>query len=344
MKRVLSLTLTLILLLPSFLFTSCVDRTQKYTKPTVGLFDTVTTIVAEADSQEEFDTLFDEIVAMLGYYHRLFDIYHTYDGMNNLKNVNDAAGSPVTVDTPLLALLSFGIEAYEKTDGSVNIAIGGLTSVWHRYRAAATENPTAAALPSEAELSDAAAHTDIASIVIDRENSAVCLTDEKVRIDVGAIAKGYAVERVAEALIARGITGVILNVGGNIRVIGTRRNGDCFTVGVENPNGGYTAVLAVRDVSVVTSGSYLRYYTVNGKRYHHLIDTKTHYPADFHTAVTVVTPDAGLADMLSTALFCMPYSDGIALLSQFENAEAIWVNKDGETKTSDGFSRYLYQK
>ncbi len=337
MRRAFSLLLTFTLLLPSFLFTSCTDKENTYTRTTLGLFDTVTTVVAEADSREAFDALFDEIVSMLGYYHRLFDIYQTYDGVNNLKSVNDAAGTPVIVDAAILDLLSFGIDAYEKTDGKVNIAIGSLTAVWHRYRTEANNNSAAAALPTEDELLSAAAHTDITSILIDRENGSVCLPDEESRIDVGAVAKGFAVERVAEALALRGESGVILNVGGNVRVIGTRRNGDRFKVGVENPNGGYTAVLAVADRAVVTSGSYLRYYTVNGKRYHHLIDTDTRFPADFHTSVTVVTSDAGLADVLSTALFCMSYEDGIALLRRIGAAEALWLTKDGETKMTDGF-------
>lgn len=325
------------------MLTSC-TKTQKYTRTVFDLFDTVTTVVAETEGSEEFDALFSEIYDLFGYYHRLFDIYNAYDGMNNLKSINDAAGAAVAVDEALIDLVAFGIEAYEKTNGKVNIAIGGLTAVWHRYRTAATADPDAAALPTDAELKEAAAHTDIRAIEIDRAQGTVRLLDEHTRLDVGAIAKGYATVRVAEALIARGVTGVVLNVGGNVRVIGTHKDGKSFTVGVEHPSGGYTATLAVCDTSVVTSGSYLRYYTVGGKQYHHVIDRETGYPANFHTAVTVVTPDAGLADMLSTALFCMPYSDGIALLSRFENAEAIWVTKDGETKTSDGFSRYLYQK
>ena len=320
------------------------NRPQKYTATAFDLFDTVTTVTAYAESKAAFDTLFAEIYDMLGYYHRLFDIYHTYDGMNNLKSVNDAAGTAVTVDDALCDLVAFGIEAYERTDGRVNIAIGSLSAVWHGYRTAAIRAPASAALPTDEELLCAAAHTDVTAVEVDRDRSTVYLRDEEMRLDVGAVAKGYAVERVAETLIARGVTGVILNVGGNIRVIGTHADGRDFTVGVESPSGGYTATLAVRDLSVVTSGSYLRYYTVNGKRYHHVIDEKTRMPADYHTAVTVVTPDAGLADALSTALFCMPYEDGLSLLRTVAAAEAIWVTKDGHTKTSEGFARYLSKK
>ena len=187
--------------------------------------------------------------------------------------------------------------------------------------------------------------TDINSIVIDEENSTVFISDPMVRLDVGAIAKGYAVEMVAKALEQKGVTGYILNVGGNVRSIGTKGNGDKWIAGIQNPNKAsevkYLEYLAISGESVVTSGSYQRYYTVEGKDYHHIIDPETLMPSDKFVSVSIVCRDSGLGDALSTALFCMSYEDGLALVESLEGVEAHWVFPDYTTAKSSGFSAFV---
>ena len=139
-------------------------------------------------------------------------------------------------------------------------------------------------------------------------------------------------------------SGLLVSVGGNVRATGPNpATGEPWVVGVQDPNGetdDYLHTLFVDDYSVVTSGDYQRYYTVNGTRYHHIIDPETLYPADRWRAVTVICEDSGLADVLSTALFLLPEEDGRKLLDQFD-AEAVWVGFDGELTYSNGFSKYI---
>lgn len=137
--------------------------------------------------------------------------------------------------------------------------------------------------------------------------------------------------------------GLLLSVGGNVRATGPKPGGENWVVGIQAPggeSGAFLHTLYVRDVSVVTSGDYQRYYTVGGVRYHHIIDPTTCRPAAYWRAVTVLCADSGLADALSTALFTLPQAEGQALLDRY-GAEAMWVDASGGEVFSPGFSAYL---
>jgi thiamine biosynthesis lipoprotein len=169
-----------------------------------------------------------------------------------------------------------------------------------------------------------------------------------MKLDVGAIAKGYAAEKVAEYLTEQGISGFLLNVGGNIRSVGyADSEGSQWKVGIENPDTEneekpYIEYLKVAGESVVTSGSYQRFYVVDGKSYHHIIDPSTLMPGENFKSVSVITDDSGLGDAFSTALFLMSYEDGKKLVEETENIEAMWVMPDGEQRYSSGFGGYTF--
>jgi thiamine biosynthesis lipoprotein len=166
-------------------------------------------------------------------------------------------------------------------------------------------------------------------------------------LDVGAVAKGYAVEMVARSLEEQGITGYLLNVGGNVRTVGSKQDGSPWIVGIENPADSeaepYLAYLRLSGQSLVTSGSYQRYYVVNGKRYHHIIDPDTLMPHDLYLSVSVVCKSSADGDALSTALFCMTYEEGLTLIESIPDAEAMWVLPDGTKITSSGFDAFTVQ-
>ena len=149
-------------------------------------------------------------------------------------------------------------------------------------------------------------------------------------------------------MAAEGYDGWVLNVGGNVRTVGGKPTGEDWLVGVENPDTDsdepYIAYLELRDKALVTSGNYQRYYLVDGVRYHHIIDPVTLMPSDRYRSVSVVCSDSGVADALSTALFCMDYDAGVALVDSLTNAEVMWVMPDGTQRYSDGFTAYLQQK
>ena len=245
----------------------------------------------------------------------------------------------MAVDRKILDLLLFSKELYAETGGRVNIAMGSVLSLWHDAREAGIENPEAAALPDDAALKEAAAHTDIGAIQIDEEAGTVYFTDPELRLDVGAIAKGYAAQRVCE----NAPEGLLISIGGNVCATGPKPDsGQPWVVGIEDPDdtSRYLHTLYVDNYAVVTSGDYQRYYTVDGVVYHHIIDPDTLYPARYWRAVTIFCPDSGLADALSTALFTLPQAEGQALLDRFD-AEAMWVQSDGTLVYSPGFRDHI---
>ncbi len=337
MKRLTALLLTALLL------TGCslhpLPQQKQYNATFLDVFDTVTTIVGRAESQEAFQSISQSIHDDLLFYHQLFDIYNSYEGLNNLKTINDQAGlSPVEVDSQIIALLKDCKAYYTATGGTVNAAMGAVLMLWHKARSQGIDDPSNAYLPDEKALAEASQHTKIDAIVIDEAASTVYISDSRVSLDVGAIAKGWATQRVCE----NAPKGLLLSVGGNVCATGPKAENTPWVVGIQNPDGGseYLHTVYLSQGSVVTSGDYQRAYRVDGTLYHHIIDPSTLYPGRLWRAVTVVCPDSGLADALSTALFLLPQQEGQALLSRYQ-AEAMWVAPDGSLLYSPGFQALI---
>ena len=323
-------------------------KTERYEAQFTDVFDTVTEIIGYAESQEEFSKQISELKEQFEYYNRLYDIYHDYDGVNNIKTINDNAGkAPVKVTPEIIDLLKLGKEAYDRTRGEVNIAYGSVLRLWHDYREAGMENPEQAQLPSKEELEACAGHTDINNLVIDEEASTVYLADPEMSLDVGSIGKGYAVQKAADYAREHGMEHLLISAGGNVCVVGAKEDGEDWRVGVQNPDLNsdekYVQKVRLQDMSVVTSGNYQRYYEVDGKRYCHIIDRDTRMPAEYMASVSVIMPDSGEADAMSTALFNMEYEEGRVLVESLENVEAMWILNDGTIQYSSGFSEYLAQ-
>ena len=342
-RRFLVLLLLCCLLLPTL---GCGEGETVWGRDSFLWFDTVTTLTGYGEA-EEFERVWTTVCEELTAYHRLYDIYQPYEGLHNLYTVNElweGVHREVQVDPRIMDLLRYGREIWERTEGRVNVAMGSLLSLWREYRQQGLADPASARLPSKEELEEAAAHADIEKMVLNEERRTVYLADPQMRLDVGAIAKGYATEMVARRLEQEGYEGYLLNVGGNVRAIGGRREGEPFSVGIENPfdteGDGYLAVLSLKSRALVTSGSYQRYYTVDGRRYHHIVDPDTRMPAEGYRSVSVLCPSSAEADALSTAMFLLSVEEGRALLSHFPEAEALWVLEDGEIVASDGFESH----
>ena len=332
MKRLLWLVGALLVL------SGCGTGMQRYEATYWDVFDTVTTVSGYAAGQAEFDAAAREIHDALLEYHRLYNIYESYDGLRNLKTVNDQAGiGPVPVDERILSLLQFAQTAWTETGSRVNAAMGSVLALWHDAREQALEDPDRAALPDRSALEEAALHTDLLALELDLEAGTAFLTDPDMALDVGALAKGYAVEQVAAAAPDH----FLISVGGNVCATGPKPDGTPWTVAVENPDGGdFLKLLYAEDRSVVTSGDYQRYFELDGVRYHHIIDPDTLEPAAYWRSVTVVAESSAAADCLSTALFTLPQAEGQQLLDQW-GAEALWIGRDGAQVMSPGFSAYL---
>ena len=163
-------------------------------------------------------------------------------------------------------------------------------------------------VPTDAELKASLKATGMQKIVFDKTSRTCTLTDDQVSLDLGGIAKGYAAEKAAELLTKQGCQSAVLNLGGNVKVLGTKPGGALWHIGVQHPDNkdGYLGVLALRDNSVVTSGDYERYFEADNVRYHHILNPQTGLPANNSLrSVTIVCPDSTQADSLSTALFVL---------------------------------------
>lgn len=324
-------------------------KLERHDAQFLSLFDTVTSIVGYTEDEESFKAYAQELYDELEIYHQLYDIYNDYEGIANIKTINDQAGiAPVQVDQRIIDLLKEAVEMNEKTRGRMNVAMGSVLSIWHEYRTEGIYDPEHAKLPPMEELKQAAEHTDISQVIIDEEASTVYLPDKDMSLDVGSVAKGYATEMACRKLEEDGLAFGLISVGGNVRAIGSRADGTLWKVGIQNPDLSsdttYLHTVELKDMSLVTSGTYQRYYTVDGKTYHHIIHPDLLSPWDEYASVSILCRDSGLADCLSTAVFNMEFEDGKELIESMDGVEAMWIFQDKREEYTSGFQAYMEQK
>lgn len=327
----------------------------KYTHEFIGTFDTVVQLIGYAPDKATFDRWAKAAEKQFRELHQLFDAYHAYPGIRNIYSINEQAGqSPVEVDQRIIDLLVKTRQWRSELSTMVDLTIGPVVALWQEFRERGTADPEQATPPTEERLASALLLTGDADLRIDRQARTVFLARSGMRLDVGAVAKGYATELVAQSLTASGVTSMIINAGGSsVRMIGKPEAPDrkTWNIAIQNPevilpSPDYIPELAeptltivhATDTSVVTSGDYQRYYGVEDQIFHHLIDPQNGQPVYHVRAVTVVTRDSGLADFLSTALFLLPYDESRALVERLPDVEALWVFADGRVELTDGMA------
>lgn len=337
MKRCfLAVWLTIVMLFSS----SCAQQAvyEKQQHYFFGTFDTVITLIGYTQSAEEFETYAQLAEKEMNRYHEIFDQYHAYEGVQNLYAVNqNAPGMACSAEPELIELLLQIREWQELYGTGTNPAMGSVLRLWHDARTDGTY------IPDDASLSAAALHMDYNDVLIDQKSGTVQFADPELRLDLGAVAKGYAAQKVAQTLRQAGLESFILNAGGNVVCGDAPKDGRSqWTVAVEDVDAISTRLkLGLKNLSIVTSGDYQRYYEVDGQRYHHLIDPKTLHPAAHMHAVSIIHPDSGLADFLSTAAFLLPYEESRALIESVPDAEATWLLADGTEYWTAGFEALM---
>ncbi|WNF36703.1 FAD:protein FMN transferase [Bacillaceae bacterium IKA-2] len=347
MKKMVVTFISILLLL----LTACSSQTEeqeyhKYSTNFLDTFDTVVQVIGYTSSEEEFLEYVSEIQKRFQRFHKLFDKYQEYEGVNNIKTINNNAGAePVKVEQEIIDLIVFSKEWHGRTYGKMNIAVGSLLEVWDESIEQARKNPDYATLPPMSQLETASLHVNIDDIIVDQESMTVFLADENMSLDFGAVAKGYAAEVVGREMIEKGFTSGVIISGGNWKVLGKRHDTERehWTVGIQNPEKPHaldeTGILArvhTEGKSLDTSGDYQRYVMIEDLRVHHIIDAETLMPGNYHRGVTVLADDSGVAEFLATELFLLPYEQGRDLVDSLDGIEALWVLKDNTVKTTEG--------
>ena len=332
-----------------------INYTQKQMYSFDSGFDTVITYIEWVeDGDTQYRENANKTFEKFSYYNKLFDTFHDYENINNIKTINDNAGiKAVSVTQEVIDMLLEAKYFYDISYGKIDVTAGKMISLWHDAREIGMElntNGEYGDIPNREELEESINHKGWDKIIIDDENNTVFITDPYVSLDVGSVAKGYATQRVAEYLVNENVKNAVIDAGGNLKALSGKYNGKEWITGIRNPNNPSLSpddsLLTVQysgDKSAVTSGDYERAFIAkDGKLYSHIIDPDTTYPADRYRSVTIITTDAGVADCLSTALFCLDYEDGLKVIEQYKKdhdndfLEVIWVaNKDMNFETGN---------
>ncbi len=326
MKKICAFALAAVL----FLSGCGAAKTDNTASDTGFYFDTV---ISVSLYEPKDASLIDKCFQIAKHYE---DLFSATLPESDISHVNRAASAPVVVDPETALVLSFGKYYYESTANRFALTIGALSSLWD-LSAVPTEDYV---LPSEGAIENALDTVDDDMLLI--EGDTVTLLDPEARLDLGGIAKGYVADRMKEYLVSKGVTSAIINLGGNVVTIGSKPDGTPFTVGIQAPfedEGTPIAALKISDQSLVTSGVYERYREVDGKLYHHILDTKTGYPVENSLlSVTILSSNSTEADALSTAVFAMGLADGRAYIEALPDIEAIFVTSDKEVICTSGIN------
>ena len=269
--------------------------------------------------------------AVIAEYRRIDALMSTYKDSSEISLVNaNAAVRPVRISTEMFDLIGRSQALSRRSRGAFDISY---ESVGYLYDFRARQRP------DDAQIEAALNAIDYRSIVLDDAHSTVAFARPGMRINLGGIAKGYAVEHAAGLLRSQGVEHALLNAGGDTRVLGDRR-GQPWVVGIRHPRAAADVItrLPLVDEAVSTSGDYERFFEEGGERYHHIINPGTGRPTDELMSVTVVGPDAVLTDGLSTTLFVLGMDQGLALVETYAGYEAIVVDRDGVLRYSSGLA------
>lgn len=301
---------------------------------------TVAELTVHGPSAEEaVDAVVEEL-------NRLTAAFDRFTPGSDVYKINAAAGEWVEVGAETLLLTEVALEIAELTDGAFDPTVAPLIDLWgfvEDTQGTPTEGQGPTALvgqrpPEDEAIQDVLAYVGYHQVEVDRAASKVRLTSLEAELDFGAIAKGYAADRVAAILHERGIESALINLGGDIFALGGKPDGTAWRIGIADPvePRDYFAVVPVKDGAVVTSGNYERYFEYEGVRYTHLIDPRTGYPQQELASITVVAPTGAQADAYATAVSVMGMEEGLAFLESVPGVDGLLVGTDGQVAMTSG--------
>jgi thiamine biosynthesis lipoprotein len=276
--------------------------------------------------------------------HKVDDLMSDYKSDSEISRINaEAAVHPVQVSESTFEVLRRSVEFSKMTDGAFDVTVGPLVDLFRTVK-------KTGATPIHEQIAQAKTMVGYEKLELDEENRIVRFRVEGMRLDLGAIAKGYAVDKAIEAAQRCGATGAMVDLGGNIRCFGTPPKGkDHWLIGVQDPNssieggGGLLFTLKITDTSMATSGDYQQFALIADKRYSHILDPHTGWSAEGLSSVTIITDNATDADALSTAVSVMGAEKGLALIEKLPNTEAILITSEpkNEIIKTNGTEKFI---
>ena len=286
--------------------------------------------IPSEEDQIYTDTLFDTVVRI--------EIREPADKVEDSEifRINNAGGNPVEVSAETVKLIKKALYYSDLSNGVFDITIAPVSELWDFH----AEEPV---VPAPEAVTGAVGHVDYKNILI--KDNTVQLLDPLARIDVGGIAKGYIADRVKEYLKEEGVKHAVIDLGGNVLTIGGRPDGSDYNIGIQKPfdtTGTPVTSVRISDKSIVTSGIYQRYFEVDGKKYHHILDPRTGYPCENNLySVTIITESSLTADALSTTCFLLGFDKGMRLISQLDNVDGVFITNDNKIHYSKNFQHKM---
>lgn len=327
------------LVIISLLLTGCgnfktendnVSKNLQPIKKSSFLLDTIVTVQVY-DSQDE--SILNEAVELIKYYELIFSRTNEKSELYRLNHgLLDHEGLSYTISDELAEILSYGIKYGDLSSGYFDITIAPISSLWDFK----TENPT---LPAEDSLNKAISLVDYKNMTL--TSNTLTFKNEEIEIDLGGIAKGYIADRIKDFLLEQGVKSAMINLGGNVLCVGSKPDGSHFNIGIQMPYADRNETIAameISDMSVVSSGIYERFITVDGKSYHHILNPKTGYPFENNLiSVSIISPYSVDGDGLSTTTFALGLEKGMKLIESLPNTYAIFITDDYKLHYTNGF-------
>lgn len=283
------------------------------------------------DSQDE--SIIDEAFQLCDYYENLLS---RTKKESEIYKLNEEGQDSYTISDETKELLTTGFHYSQLSNGAFDLTLEPLTSLWNF-------GSSEVRLPSREEIEEALTHIGYQHLKV--EGNTITFEKEGMGIDLGAIAKGYIADKMKEFLVSKGVNSAIINLGGNILCVGDKPDGSAFMVGIQKPfqdRNETIAVVEIRDLSVVSSGIYERFFTVDGKNYHHILNPATGYPYENDlTSVTIISKKSVDGDALSTTCFALGLEEGMKLIESLPDTYAVFITSDYELHYSKGFKENI---
>lgn len=259
---------------------------------------------------------------------------------SDVWNINHSAPQAVKVSPETLALAKTALHYAKLSEGAFDPTIGRLSDLWNF-----TGDPPGP-VPDPKQLKALASHVGFEKLKVDEDASTIALTDKEAALDLGGIAKGFIADELKTYLLAQGVHSAIINLGGNVLLVGGKTTSSTFSdfaVGIQEPfgaTGDFAAVVEAQDKSIVSSGTYERYFKSGDKLYHHLLNPQTGYPVQNGlSGVTIVSDRSVDGDALSTTCFILGEKKGLQLINSLPDTEVMFIHTDGSLSYSKNFPR-----